>query len=128
MRGCPRHLRGVSRNGWTHAAATSPATDKAPVKSQGRRTSCARAVWSVHERNELLWCQYAEALGHELAHLLPIGVLVEHHADGIAAPPEEEERVTAGDERAPFLIGRSERHDGHDAAVVVMEREHVSEI
>src|SRR5690606_29451064 len=57
------------------------------------RTPEPDARRAVDTRDQLLRCQHAEALGHQLADLVPVGRVVEHHADRVTTPSEHEERV-----------------------------------
>jgi len=68
----------------------------------------------VEQRGELLRRQDPVAFGHELADLLPVWVVGEHHPDAIAARPRGEERVAGGQQHLALVwIGtQHEQRDG----------------
>ena len=77
-------------------------------------SSIASAEWStVVGRSttaiSLLRRKHTDGLRHRLAVLVPVGVVVEHHADGVTAPPEDEERMTGVAEHLQLVARGSQR-------------------
>ena len=104
--------------------------DRAGSKGQG--AVCARRqqltlVGAIHERDDLPWCEDAEALDHQLARLVPIGVGVEHHPEGITAPTENEKRIAGLAQKIQLLALRAERQHDQWARVGDLDAQDVGE-
>lgn len=105
------HRRGLSSTGppsgeggtrWATLVVASPGGHPDP-RLRGIRWRSSSAG-TVDEGDQLPRCQHAVALRDELPHLLPVGVVVEDHADRVAAPSEHEERMATRHEDLALLI------------------------
>ena len=85
---------------------SQPDPDLAGGRGLGPRTR------PVHQRDELLGGQHAVALGEQLGDLVPVGGVLEHHPDHVAAPAGVEERMPGVAEHAQLFAGRPERDEG----------------
>ena len=82
---------------------------------------------SVDKCDEFPGCQGAETLDDQLAYLDPVGIAIEHHSQGVAAPPENEDRMAGVAKDFQLFARRAERHGDERPRIGDRDAENMSE-